>query len=92
MLDLFNYTPLQLVLGDSQGFAQRDGLLAAQQEVSGGMAWVHVRQSVDGTQLSTQRLVCNNELITRYGSEEAFETACQSYRGNLKHQYHDYRN
>ncbi|MBQ6068257.1 MAG: hypothetical protein IJK84_02035 [Bacteroidales bacterium] len=80
VLDLADDRTVNEVVGDSIGFAQRGGLLAAVQEVEGGMAWVHTRNSEETLLLSTQRLVCNNPLIANYGSDEAYEAACDSYR------------
>ena len=71
--------PLQEVVGDSPGFVQRFGRLAASREVEGGMAWVHLRPTDGGMLRSTQRMVCNNELINQFGSTAAFTQACQSY-------------
>lgn len=83
VLDPWDETPLHQVVQNSPGFAQRDGRLAASQEVVGGMAWVHLRHTDNEIQVSTQRLVCNNDtLMQQYGSEEAFAEACKSYRGN----------
>jgi hypothetical protein len=75
-----DHTPLHLAVGGSTGFAQRGGRLAAASDVVGGMAWVHLRHVVTGTLASTQSMVCNNELMDYYGSEEAFAAACESYR------------
>ena len=83
VLDLDDDTPLRLATGNSPGFAQRGGWLAASHEVVGGMAWVHLCHGSGGTLLSTQRLVCHNdEMMTRYSSEEAFAEAMESYLGN----------
>ena len=83
VLDLDDDTPLRLATGDSPGFAQRGGWLAASREVVGGMAWVHLRHGSGGTLLSTQRMVCHNdEMMTRYSSEEAFAEAWESYVEN----------
>ena len=83
LLDLYDDTPLQLATSGSIGFAQRGGWLAASSEVTGGMAWVHLRHGSGGTLLSTQRLVCHNdEMMNRYGSEEAFAEAWESYVEN----------
>ena len=70
--------PLADVVGSCIGFAVRDGRLAASQNPQGGMAWVHLRPGRH-PQVSHQQLLCNNSLITQYGSDEAFEAACRSY-------------
>ena len=80
-LDVNDLRPLHEVVSHGEGFAQRGGRLAASREVVGGMAWVHIRHSGPDMLLSTQRLVCNNDaLMQQYGSEEAFDAACRSYR------------
>ena len=80
VLDLMDSTPLHLAVDESNGFAQRGGRLAAVGEVTGGMAWVHIRPDEEGMMVSTQRLVCNNgQLMEQYGSEEALAEAGQSY-------------
>ena len=79
-LDLMDDRPLHLAVDNSNGFAQRGGRLAADSEVAGGMAWVHIRLGEENQLVSTQRLVCNNgQLMDYYGSDEAFAEASRSY-------------
>lgn len=79
-LDEHDHRTLREVMFDTMGFVDRGGRLAARYEVEGGMAWVHLRHRDREMQLSTQRLVCNNDtLMQQYGSEEAFAKACKSY-------------
>ena len=66
VLDLTDERPLQEAVGNSIGFAQRDGWLAASHMVEGGLAWVHLRHGEEGLLSSTQRLVCNNPMWERY--------------------------
>ena len=83
VLDTADSRLLHEAVGDCPGFAQRSGQLAARYEVTGGMAWVHLRHNANGTLASTQRMICHNdELMERYGSDEAFAAACESYRRN----------
>jgi hypothetical protein len=82
-LDEHDHRTLREVMFDTMGFVDRNGRLAASYEVVGGMAWVHLRNRDNDMQLSTQRLICNNDtLMQQYGSEEAFAEACKSYRRN----------
>ncbi len=84
MMKLFqNNTPIQHLLHPLEGFAARNGMLAASVDPVGGMVWVHARcTSHNCLHVSTQHMVCNNQaLINHYSSPEAFDAACQSYGG-----------
>lgn len=84
MMKLFqNNTPIQHLLHPLEGFAARNGMLAASVDPVGGMVWVHARcTSHNCLHVSTQHMVCNNQaLINHYSSPEAFNAACQSYGG-----------
>lgn len=76
-------TPIQHLLHPLEGFAARNGMLAASVDPVGGMVWVHARcTSHNCLHVSTQHMVCNNQaLINHYSSPEAFNAACQSYGG-----------
>ena len=76
-------TPIQHLLHPLEGFAARNGMLAASVDPVGGMVWVHARcTSHNCLHVSTQHIVCNNQaLINHYSSPEAFDAACQSYGG-----------
>ena len=85
VLDKSNDAKL-LSLVDNRGFASRDGYLAAQSDYefgNHGMVWIHSRKSVsDGsTMVSAQFLVCENSLLAQYQSQDAYDTAVNSYGG-----------
>ena len=85
VLDKSNDAKL-LSLVDNRGFASRDGYLAALSDYdfgNHGMVWIHSRKSVsDGsTMVSAQFLVCENSLLAQYQSQDAYDTAVNSYGG-----------
>ena len=73
-----------LSLVDSRGFSVQEGCLAAKSSNdfdNHGMAWIHSRRQNGKTLVSTQNLVCENSLLTKYQSEEAYMDAMLSYGG-----------
>lgn len=70
-LDPCDERPLQAAVAGSRGFALRDGRIAFEGALAGGVAWVHLRRSNAGWLHSTQRLICRNPCIAQYGSEAA---------------------
>lgn len=72
------------LLGDLVGanfLAVIDGKLGLGGTVQGGVAFVHSRKTVGKTRVSTQRIVCNNAIMSQYTSEVAYENAVNSYGG-----------
>lgn len=72
------------LLGDLVGanyLAVIDGKLGMGGTVNGGIAFVHSRKTVGKTRVSTQRIVCNNPIMSQYTSETAYENAVLSYGG-----------
>ena len=73
-----------LSLVDSRGFSVQEGCLAAKSSNNfdnHGMAWIHSRRQNGKTLVSTQNLVCENSLLAKYQSEEAYMDAMLSYGG-----------
>lgn len=58
-----------------------DGKLGLGGTVNGGVAFVHSRKTVGKTRVSTQRIVCNNPIMSQYTSEAAYDNAVNSYGG-----------
>lgn len=58
-----------------------EGKLGLGGTVNGGVAFVHSRKTVGKTRVSTQRIVCNNPIMSQYTSETAYDNAVNSYGG-----------
>ena len=73
-----------LSLVDARGFSVQEGHLAAQADndfSDHGMVWIHSRKQSSKTLISTQCLICENNLLAEYQSEEAYQDAVDSYGG-----------
>ena len=73
-----------LSLVDARGFSVQEGHLAAQADNDfgdHGMVWIHSRKQGGKTLISTQCLICENNLLAEYQSEEAYQDAVDSYGG-----------
>lgn len=73
-----------LSLVDARGFSVQEGHLAAQANndfSDHGMVWIHSRKQSSKTLISTQYLICENNLLAEYQSEEAYQDAVDSYGG-----------
>lgn len=73
-----------LSLVDARGFSVQEGHLAAQADndfADHGMVWIHSRKQGGKTLISTQCLICENNLLAEYQSEEAYQNAVDSYGG-----------
>ena len=62
-------------------FASVGGCLGAKESIDGGMAYVHVRKSDEGTLVSTQQLVGISSQFSLYSSAEALRESILSYGG-----------
>ena len=83
VLDKDNKAKL-LSLVDERGFAVQQSYLAAQSTHdfgNHGMVWVHSRKQHGQTLVSTQFIICENDLLAQYQGEEAYQGAQQSYGG-----------
>ena len=67
------------------GFATVDGKLGMSNPLeNAGAAWVHSRKRADGTiRVSTQYLFVASDILTEYQSEEAFQSAAESYGASV---------
>ena len=73
-----------LSLVDARGFSVQEGHLAAQADndfSDHGMVWIHSRKQSSKTLISTQCLICENNLLAEYQSEKAYQDAVDSYGG-----------
>ena len=73
-----------LSLVDARGFSVQEEHLAAQADNDfgdHGMVWIHSRKQSCKTLISTQCLICENNLLAEYQSEEAYQDAVDSYGG-----------
>ena len=73
-----------LSLVDARGFSVQEEHLAAQADKDfsdHGMVWIHSRKQGGKTLISTQCLICENNLLAEYQSEEAYQDAVDSYGG-----------
>lgn len=73
-----------LSLVDARGFSVQEGFLAAQANNDfgdHGMVWIHSRKQNGKTLISTQCLICENNLLEVYQSEDAYQDAVDSYGG-----------
>ena len=85
VLDKNNNAKLLSVV-DPRGFAVKNGFLAAKQDEDfgdHGMVWIHSRKDKgnSSTEISAQYLVCENSLLKSYQSEDAYDSAANSYGG-----------
>ena len=70
-------------MASPMGFASVDGHLGhADDEGDSVFAWVHSVKERGKTKVSTQFLIDNNSLLADYTTEEAYQTAAQSYGGS----------
>jgi len=72
---------------DESLFSTVDGFLATKASVNGGMAWIHSRIEKGKTQVSTQQLTVNNNILSSYTSSSARTAAIESYGGVNKQDY-----
>lgn len=73
-----------LSLVDTRGFSVQEEHLAAQADNDfgdHGMVWIHSRKQSGKTLISTQYLICENNLLAEYQSDEAYLDAVDSYGG-----------
>lgn len=75
-----------LELVDQRGFAVQEGCLAAKPSTDfgdHGMVWIHSRKNPSdaSTLVSAQYLIVENALLAQYQSQEAYDTAVNSYGG-----------
>lgn len=73
-----------LSLVDARGFSVQEEHLAAQTDYDfgdHGMVWIHSRKRSGKTLISTQCLICENNLLAVYQSEDAYQNAVDSYGG-----------
>ncbi len=80
-LDVNDEVSLLGEMVEANFFTVEEGKLAVGGTVNGGVAVVHSRLAMNGTQVSTQFFVVNNNLLSRYQSAEAVEAAIVSYGG-----------
>lgn len=66
---------------DASTFATVNRYLGIARPVKGGIAYVHSRKGQSKTLVSTQRFVCNNDLLGQYQGNNALWKAIQSYGG-----------
>lgn len=80
ILDETSYTLLYDVVSDAC-FSASQGFLSTKSAVNGGVAWIQSRK-VDGeTQVSSQSLTVNNNVLSEYTSKAAQDKAIASYGG-----------
>lgn len=84
---LDNDTLIVDLIGNPELFSVVDGKIGANQVINGAAAWVHSRQTANGTRVSTQRLVANNPLVATYSSSTALVNAVKSYGGEVGEQF-----
>lgn len=82
-LDPHDGRPLAMLTGSEEAFCVREGCVASTVS-EGACAWVHERPAkseTDSPMYSTQTMWCSNdEMITRYSSEEALMASVASYK------------
>ena len=66
---------------DASTFASVNRTLGIARPVKGGIAYVHSRKTQSKTLVSTQRFVCDNELIDQYNHNNALFKSIESYGG-----------
>ena len=71
---------------DPRAFASRNGFLGAKADAefgNHGMCWVHSKRAYNGaTQITSQILIVENEVLSNYCSVDAYESAVKSYGGS----------
>ena len=73
-----------LTVVDARGFSVQDGHLAAQAAHDfgdHGLVWIHSRKQAAKTLVSTQHLICENNLMKEYQGQAAYQRATDSYGG-----------
>ena len=83
VLDKASETKLLTVV-DARGFSVQEGRLAAQathEFGDHGLVWVHSRKEAAKTLVSTQHLICENNLLKEYQGQAAYQRATDSYGG-----------
>ena len=73
-----------LTVVDVRGFSVQEGRLAAQathEFGDHGLVWVHSRKQAAKTLVSTQHLICENNLLKEYQGQAAYQRATDSYGG-----------
>ena len=66
-----------LTVVDVRGFSVQEGRLAAQAT----HVWIHSRKQAAKTLVSTQHLICENNLLKEYQGQAAYQRATDSYGG-----------
>ena len=69
---------------DARGFSVQEGrlaALAAHEFGDHGLVWVHSRKQAAKTLVSTQHLICENNLLKEYQGQAAYQRATDSYGG-----------
>ena len=75
-----NETLLRDVVSEA-GFSVVDECLGASAAVNGGIAWVHSRNTQNGTKVSSQRFIVTNTLLEQYQTAGKLSSAIESYGG-----------
>ena len=73
-----------LTVVDARGFSVQEGHLAAQAAHDfgdHGLVWIHSRKQAAKTLVSTQHLICENDLLKEYQGQAAYQRATDSYGG-----------
>ena len=73
-----------LTVVDARGFSVQEGRLAAQathEFGDHGLVWIHSRKEAAKTLVSTQLLICKNNLLKEYQGQAAYQRATDSYGG-----------
>ena len=73
-----------LTVVDVRGFSVQEGRLAAQathEFGDHGLVWIHSRKEAAKTLVSTQHLICKNNLLKEYQGQAAYQRATDSYGG-----------
>ena len=73
-----------LTVVDARGFSVQEGHLAAQAAHDfgdHGLVWIHSRKQAAKTLVSTQHLICENNLMKEYQGQAAYQRATDSYGG-----------
>ena len=69
------------------GYEVVAGHLGASSMTNGAVAWVHSRKTASGTLVSTQHLVCDNNILADYQSDAQLWDAIESYGGIRREQF-----
>ena len=73
-----------LTVVDARGFSVQEGRLAVQtthEFGDHGLVWIHSRKEAAKTLVSTQHLICENDLMKEYQGQAAYQRATESYGG-----------